>query len=666
VAHPVRGLAERVWCYRGAQGEVLGYIYRFRTSEGGKEIVPLTWCRHEVTAKEDWRWISFPEPRPLYGLDRVAAKPDAWVLMTEGEKCADVADEVLPEFASASWPGGGKAIGKADFSSLTGRKVLLWPDADAQREKLTKDEEKAGVDPDSKPLLPLEKQPGWKTMIAIGETLVALGCEVEVICLPPPGEMAGGWDIADAVEEGTDAVALQAWIAERRRPWAEVTAPESSAAPDATSAGAGEEGDRPAKPTWWDWLLRKNGEIHPGLTNVYDCLLNFPEWKGVVAFDEFSQRTVKLKPPPYYGGEVGEWDSTDDSRTAMWLTRKLYSQVSSATVLEAVETLAKTNSFHPVRDWLNSLPPWDGVRRIDRWLHDYLNVPLTEYSRRVSAFFLRGMIARVMNPGCKFDYCLVLEGPQGKGKSTAVSILGGLWYGDTDLDLSNKDSMAALLGKWVYEFSEMGSVTRAEASKQKSFLSRQRDDFRPVYARRQITIPRQVVFVGTINEWEWNKDPTGGRRFWPVEVAGLLNLDGLREMREQLFAEALHDYRDGKRYWPTPDEQRELFDPEQLKREQGEGLVDALHDWVYKQVAAFSIADAVMSGLNMDASKLTRDMQTRVGIALRKLGCGRVEKRNGTIRYWYTPPVPSAVQESATGGQKTMIHTKEGEVRVPF
>jgi predicted P-loop ATPase len=282
----------------------------------------------------------------------------------------------------------------------------------------------------------------------------------------------------------------------------------------------------------------------------------------------------------------------------------------------------------------------------------------------VAKWFFVGMVARVMKPGVKFDYCLVLEGAQGRGKSSVAAILGGEWFGDTDLDLHNKDSMSALRGKLIYEFPEMGSVTRVEASRQKSFLSRQFDEFRPVYGRREIRLPRQCVFVGTTNDWEWNKDPTGGRRFWPVEV-GEIHLEGLRAMREQLFAEALWRFEQGEKFWPDRHEQKALFDPEQLAREQPEALIDALHDWVFCQVSDFSLADAVMNGLKLDASKLTRDLTTRVGVALRKLGCERVERRNGMIRFWYKPPTRNGATSKTESIAPAQL-ASSGERHVPF
>ena len=231
----------------------------------------------------------------------------------------------------------------------------------------------------------------------------------------------------------------------------------------------------------------------------------------------------------------------------------------------------------------------------------------------------------------------MLEGEQGKKKSSAFSVIGGDWFGDTDLDFANKDSMIALSGKLVYELAELGALARSDERRQKSFLSRRYDEFRPPYGRTYIKSPRQLVFGGSTNEWELNKDPTGGRRFWPIEC-GEIDVEALAAVRDQLFAEAYHRVLAEERYWPTTEQQKTLFDPEQLRVEQPDGIIDALHDWAYEQVNEFSLATAILSGLKLDASKMTRDLQTRVGIALRKLGCDRVERRNGTVRFWYKPP----------------------------
>jgi predicted P-loop ATPase len=268
----------------------------------------------------------------------------------------------------------------------------------------------------------------------------------------------------------------------------------------------------------------------------------------------------------------------------------------------------------------------------------------------------------VLKPGCKFDTCLVLEGPQGRKKSTALRVLAGEWFSDTELDLAHKDSMSYIRGKWLHEFGELGSLARTEEMRQKSFLSRQVDEFRPSYGRREIRCARQVAFAGTTNQWQWNKDPTGGRRFWPVEVGEDLRTEALQEAREQLFAEAFAAALAGERYWPDAAEQAELFDPEQASRETPEVFVEILGAWLDSSegmlLPEFSIADACLKGLKLDAKALQRDVQTRVGIALKKLGCERVERRNSVVRFVYKRPE----RKTASSPAPTEAH----DVEVPF
>lgn len=411
--------------------------------------------------------------------------------------------------------------------------------------------------------------------------------------------------------------------------------------------GAGGGGGADGRP-FIPGLLFAKGEIKPCVFNVFLILVHDPDWQGVIAWDDFALCTMKRAPPPYPRGEAGEWATEDDTRTGMWLAARYGFTPSSALVAEAVETLARGRAFHPVREYFDGLS-WDGVARLDFWLERFCGVAASEYSRRVAAWWLMGAVKRILDPGCKFDYCLVLCGPQGKKKSSALAVLAGEWFGDMELDLQNKDAMSALRGKLIFEFPELGALARSEERRQKSFLSRRVDEYRPVYGRREVKAPRQLVFAGSTNEHEWNKDPTGGRRFWPVECAGEIDLEGLSAVRDALFAEALQRVRAGEKYWPSAEEQRAHFDPEQLRIEQPDAFVDALHEFVFGRTAAFSLYEAAKDGLKLDASKLTKDVQTRVGIALRKLGCTRVEKRNGMTRYWYQPPPHDPAASAGSG-----------------
>jgi len=174
-AHFKSGVPQKVWTYHDEAGRVLGHVYRFVKSDGGKEVLPCVWARHTESGAEEWRWMAFPKPRPLYGLDRLAAKPDATVLLVEGEKCADAGHAELHDLAVVSWPGGGNAFGNVDCLPLSGRRVITWADFD---------------------------EPGVQAMAAAREKLRVLNCKLWDIVLPPAGSKPKGWDIADAVLDG--------------------------------------------------------------------------------------------------------------------------------------------------------------------------------------------------------------------------------------------------------------------------------------------------------------------------------------------------------------------------------------------------------------------------------------------------------------------------------
>ena len=433
----------------------------------------------------------------------------------------------------------------------------------------------------------------------------------------------------------------------------------------AARAGGGDAGGgSPPDDLWREGLLWARGALRECVPNVVQVLAHHPAWLGVIAFDEFSQKVVKRMAAPCdpadTAGRFTEWTDVDDTRTSIWMARNEGFVPSSSVVAEAVEVVARMNSFHPVLEYLHTLKH-DGTPRVDMWMVDFLGVNDTPYTRLVSRWFLIGMCMRVLQPGCKFDYCLVLEGKQGRMKSSALRALAGEWFSDTELDLAHKDAMSAIRGHWLHEFGEMGSIARMESMRQKSFLSRQVDEFRPSYGRREIRCPRQLVFAGTTNEWQWNKDPTGGRRFWPVEIPEEIDVAGLARARDQLLAEAFALAKGGERFWPTADEQRDIFDPEQLSRETTEVFVELLASWMVDPGGAteeFSLSSAIMAGLKVEARAITRDIQTRAGMALAKLGCQRVEKRTGAIRFMYKRPEKSLLSPSRESVDKSVDNSE--------
>lgn len=680
-AHYARGVPKMSWEYRNQAGQLLGVVARFDKSDGTKDVQPLSFCQGSH-GRRQWRYKAFGSPRPLYGLWRLAtdepapAEPAAQrrlVIVVEGEKKADHLYEALGRTIPVlGWPGGCKVPHLADWSPLAPFRAVCWPDADAKADK------------DSGEVLPLELQPGMQAMRRIESILLQQGTPVRVVDIGAPGARPDGWDAADAVAEGWTREQLLAFMSNFVAPAGQAavapTAVPTDASADAPPAGAqlyllpgastpttaarGDEGEPPAR-NWRADFVRTRGEPRECVPNVMLVLTHHPAWQGVLGFDEFAQRVVKRRPAPFEGGASAsdEWSDVDDTRAAAWIAQHEGWVPGSGMVAEAANVVARANAFHPVLEWLDSLPH-DGTKRLDHWMIDHLGVPDTPYVRLVSRYFLIGMCMRVVEPGCKFDTCLVLEGPQGRRKSTVLRVLGGPWFSDIELDLQNKDAMSNIRGKWLHEFGEMGSLARAESNRQKSFLSRQVDEFRPVYGRREIRCLRQSAFAGTTNEWQWNKDPTGGRRFWPVEVGEELNVDGLQAIRDQLFAEAYACARahvadrSTHRYWPTDEEQRELFDPEQMARESPDAYLDLLAAWVNSPESAngtgvFTLAQACMDGLKLDAKGLTKDVQTRVGIALRKLGCERVERRNALPRFVYKRPPRNAASSQTLAASGT-------------
>jgi len=184
-----------------------------------------------------------------------------------------------------------------------------------------------------------------------------------------------------------------------------------------------------------------------------------------------------------------------------------------------------------------------------------------------------GIIARIFRPGCSMQYMPILEGLQGIGKSGLWRALGGEWFQDTPLKLGDKDAYMQLTGTLIYEIAEMDSFNKAESTLVKGFITQENDRFREPYGRRPIDNPRQCVFVGTTNHGEYLKDTTGNRRFWPIAAVNM-DIDLLKSMREQIFAEAFHRFNEGERWHPSRDEERQYFVPQQDARR----IVDP---WLY-------------------------------------------------------------------------------------
>ena len=310
----------------------------------------------------------------------------------------------------------------------------------------------------------------------------------------------------------------------------------------------------------------------PNLKNVMHALRTAPELIDVFAFDEMLRSALLLGPLPAITGEQDDGPfprairDTDGSRLQEFLQAAGLSRVGKEVVNDAMDLRAQECAFHPLRKYLETLE-WDGVSRIDGWPVRYLGAEDIAYHRQIGRMFMISMIARVFDPGCKCDYMLVLEGPQGARKSTACQILGAEWFSDClpSITHSGKDVCQHLRGKWLIEIAELSAIGKAENAALKAFLTRTTEQYRPPHGRREVVEARQCVFVGTTNKSTYLRDETGDRRFWPVRI-GKIDTDALAADRDQLLAEAVHMYRQGGQWWPDRDFEKEHIRPQQDAR----------------------------------------------------------------------------------------------------
>jgi putative DNA primase/helicase len=275
-----------------------------------------------------------------------------------------------------------------------------------------------------------------------------------------------------------------------------------------------------------------------------------------------------------------------------------------------------------------------------------------EYYRKAGRWWLISAVARIFQPGCKADHVLLLEGSQGTGKSTALSILFGEYFSDTPLRIGHKDSYVALNGVWGYELAELDSLNRAETSASKAFFTSSRDKYRPPFGHRDAMFLRQVVFAGTVNHDCYLRDSTGNRRYWPVRCGAMLlrGPDTLESDRDQLFAEAVVAYQAGELWYPTSAEDHALFAEQQKQRELGD-VYEALIEEGARGKYELSMVEIFRDILDIEPAKMTRAEQMRVGEAMRRLGWEKKRSRvAGERSYLYVRTEESVEEEQERGG----------------
>lgn len=373
---------------------------------------------------------------------------------------------------------------------------------------------------------------------------------------------------------------------------------------------------------------RKSGAPHINADNVARLLSVMPKLSDALWYDEFYQR-IRTK----QGGVVREWQDSDDLNVLLHLQNKLnLPDMSLRAVQNGVEWYAHKNKKNEPRDWLDSLV-WDGCKRIESFCVDALGARDSEYVRAVSRNWFVAMAARIYDPGCKFDNMIVLEGPQGKFKSSALEALAGSWFSASSDDIQSKDFLQSLSGKLIIEIAELDSFSRANIKTIKRVLSTRVDTYRPSYGRHALDFKRQCVFVGTTNEDEYLEDATGGRRFWPIKC-GRIDIELILEHRDQLFSEAVAAFKNGFSWWEVPLDAT-LLEQEYRRRSDvwEEAIAAFLGNANWSNLTTQKIAK---EALELDINALDKFSQMRIAAAMRSLGYSKKRTRTqcGRAYFW--------------------------------
>ncbi|MBJ6766204.1 DNA primase [Myxococcaceae bacterium JPH2] len=368
--------------------------------------------------------------------------------------------------------------------------------------------------------------------------------------------------------------------------------------------------------------------------NIFTVLLRSPEWRGVLRFNEVT-KALEVD-----GGPLGPSVDLEtlDVLAANWMQRSAYGQLGLAPKAQAVAqqllAVAKCNSYDPVADYLSGLT-WDGVPRLDELFVTYFGAQGDAgYLRAVGAKFALSAVARALRPGCKVDTMLILEGAQGLRKSTAFRILAGQFFSDAQIDVTNKDSAMLASQYWFIELAELSTFRKSEDQALKAFISRTDDTYRPSYGRTNVRAPRRCVLVGTTNDDDYLRDPTGHRRFWPVKCTRI-DTDALARDRDQIWAEAVVRFLRGEEWWLSNEAAQEAEHQASLRQENyGDGRKEVILRWLLEMPADKRPSDVTILQVGVEAftlhpAQVDPRLSREIGAALKALHFTRGQRRMG-------------------------------------
>lgn len=592
------------WLYHSRDGHPILMVVRIDKGNGKKDFWP-----HTLRRRRSWGDESRPPEwamkgligvqQPLLGQHEFNDKP---IIVTEGEKACVAARGRLcgDTFQATCWPGGAKNAEHADVESLRGKDVILWPDDD---------------------------EPGVEAMTVFRSRLVGVASRIRTITVAGNGN---GDDAADMIEQIESIGGLSRFIDE-----------------NSTELQPAADQDRPAPA-----LLRTNRGDPVACEANAAALIGAMSSMDNLYFDTFAQAIM-----------IG--DRTYEASDTVMLTPLLQQQIHGLRpthVDGGIEALARSRSRDSLIEYMRSLT-WDRVPRIDRFATEYLGAEDNELTRAISRNLWLSLAVRALRPGSKVDQMVILEGEQGTGKSAAVREMcpNPDWHAELHSTLGSTDSVRELQGRLIVEVAELANTTKADVLRMKLFLAQQVDKFVDKFQRRATVQPRRAILIGTTNQQTYLRDETGNRRFIPLRT-GVINLSGIRQVRDQCFAEAAAAIADGEQWWNYPSSivaeqesriQDDLWDGpiREWLATAGANLVKTVNarDGLRRWVATENIA---LHALSMPLDRMDQSALIRINRVMSGMGWRKSRQRSGSALAWgYSGPMnESQTQDSPQQG----------------
>ena len=383
------------------------------------------------------------------------------------------------------------------------------------------------------------------------------------------------------------------------------------------------------------------------ISEVINELVTHSDWVDRLSYDLFKDQPVVVNPPFEMVAETTGLLNTDITNMRAWFEVTLGLQVGRDMMHEAFEAACRTRAFHPVLDYLEALDPVPYPETVLDEVAEKAFNATTDIEKMFVRKWLVAAVRRVVVPGTKVDNCLVLVGPQNKGKSSAVRVLFGEWMKEDLSAIDNKDALVGMQGTWCVEIAELQAVLRADPAAVKSFISRLIDKYRGPYERRATEHPRTCVFFGTTNEDDWMRDVTGERRWWPLRCP-YVNLAWLADNRDRIWSAALQVAMTDERHWLN-DAEEELAEAhrDQFRfTDSAEQVVEGyLRGKAGKEVSVHDVWASVHPGAVGFAPPAESQ---RIGRLLKKLKCKAVPAPGG-FRRWLVPEHYGVAKERGPG-----------------